>query len=590
MLTRPSQDTVTLTPMLYELYRHFMDYRNAALQAESFGPGYAAELEERTQELRAYIDQGLSGGVWSQDEQQRCVELARRADVQVLPEKAPQPFPATIVKNSLPTSALALPTPNGIGLATSPSAGGSPAATAIAQKHPSWSQVARSLAECVEQNLECPVKLLGEHDGHRFHTVYFLPQVAKGRRRIAASTLLAPKFKTDLIVYGALPDTSFRICPQPGRLAFEIEKEQWSPALFGNYVTAKECNDITDPFKIRFGLDTTGEPVSVNLSDPSTPHVLIVGGSGSGKTSAQTTFLVSAMTQNLPEHLRILLIDAKGSLGIFDGTPWMWRGSGVISDRADIKRAIGELLIEQERRYAFIHKHQRYGVRSFEGYNRFAAKRQTQPMARLLVLINEKGECGSIDDGLGRLLKGSREAGMNFVIGAHRPTNDITPDQRNCLASRLVLKLDTPEDYKAALGDSSISLIGHGDCLFWQRGRSIRTQVFLCPDDHLMDFLGIVRAPGALKHYEALLGPGHIFLHSASDEDAPGDAPEDKTAALSQEMYEQLKELEQAGESETSILRELFGHWHKAPNLAAEGNNKPKNRGLLQELRRRYEN
>ncbi|MEJ2557183.1 MAG: FtsK/SpoIIIE domain-containing protein [Anaerolineae bacterium] len=202
------------------------------------------------------------------------------------------------------------------------------------------------------------------------------------------------------------------------------------------------------------GLDTEHRPTLVDFSDPLTPHALIAGCTGSGKTNCQRLVVYDLASQNAPNHVQFLLIDTK-KRGIgwrpFERLPHLLHS--IITDDLTALKALGWAVAEIDRR---------------------AKSGQTRP--RVFVGIDEAQallEQRDFIKPIGDLAGVGREFGIHLLAALQDPTKDNLGDttiKRN-LTVRLVGKTDSPDAAKVAAGIGGTGaerLIGAGDFLLVQ--------------------------------------------------------------------------------------------------------------------------
>jgi hypothetical protein len=218
------------------------------------------------------------------------------------------------------------------------------------------------------------------------------------------------------------------------------------------------------------GEDITGEVVGINFSSSMTPHLLIAGTTGSGKSVALESILAGLCLRQPPERLHLHLVDPKGTeLLRFEGSPHLHGDDIAISGQETIE--ILESLVEVMQERSMIFREMR--VSSLVAYNAKCEPESVLPWHVVVLdeyadLVSDKDERKSIEALLQRLAQKGRSAGIHVVVATQRPSADIiTPVIRSNLPAQLALRVKDATDSRIILGEAGAeALAGHGDALF----------------------------------------------------------------------------------------------------------------------------
>lgn len=175
-----------------------------------------------------------------------------------------------------------------------------------------------------------------------------------------------------------------------------------------------------------------GGPIEIELDDRA-PHGLVAGTSGAGKSEFLKTFLAGLALTNHPDDLQFLLIDFKGG-GDYRTLATLPHTIDLVTntddpDQAGVKRALGLLEAEVERRQRLVNEH---GARDLATYRTTRARQPDLPvMGRLLVVADEFGELASrqpeLLDKLVSVARVGRALGVHLLLATQRPSGSITP-------------------------------------------------------------------------------------------------------------------------------------------------------------------
>lgn len=251
-----------------------------------------------------------------------------------------------------------------------------------------------------------------------------------------------------------------------GSIVFEIPKgEDERYAVFAEDLWAR-CPRREDALYVPIGEDIRGGAVGLDFSSNETPHLLIAGTTGSGKSVALDTILHGLCLRYTPEQLRLHLVDPKETeLVDFEGAPHL---DGTIGGFADEALAILEQAVaEMQRRYRLLREAR---TRSLNAYN---AKRGDAPLLpwRLVVLdeyadlTSDPDDKKQIEQSLKRLAQKARACGIHVVIATQKPSAEVLSTTiRSNLPAQLALRVKTSVDSRIILDEAGAeTLSGKGD-------------------------------------------------------------------------------------------------------------------------------
>ncbi len=212
------------------------------------------------------------------------------------------------------------------------------------------------------------------------------------------------------------------------------------------------------------GRDVTGDPIMADLSKM--PHILIAGSTGSGKSVAIHTLLVSLLYKNSPETLKLILIDPKRvELTIYNDIPHLI--SPVITEG---KKALGVFrwaISEMEKRYELF---QGAGARDIKSYNK---NHGSELLPYIVIVVDELADLMAaygrdIESSIVRLAQMARATGIHLVLSTQRPSVEvITGLIKANIPARVALKVASQVDSRTILDMAGAEkLLGGGDMLF----------------------------------------------------------------------------------------------------------------------------
>lgn len=233
---------------------------------------------------------------------------------------------------------------------------------------------------------------------------------------------------------------------------------------------------------LAIGVTSSGDPVVIDLSSPLTPHLLVAGATGSGKSVGINAMLTSLLVRNTPAELQLLIFDPKVvEFVTFFGLPHLLKP--VITEMEEAVEMLAWACDEMDRRYR---KMAAAKAKNLDGYNRSAEP--SDRMARIVIVIDEYADLISVrarnpDDPeeklsqakskdlvegfVMRLAQKARAAGIHVILATQRPSVDVLGGAVKAnFGSRVSYKVSQREDSKTTIGTSGAeTLLGLGDAL-----------------------------------------------------------------------------------------------------------------------------
>ncbi len=281
------------------------------------------------------------------------------------------------------------------------------------------------------------------------------------------------------LALGLPSELSIRAFVDRGAVTFQIPKvieERY-------FVVAQDLWKTSPPdlnhLAVPIGEDVHGGVVVLDFSDDSSPHLLIGGTTGSGKSVVMESILAGLCYFHPPERLRLELVDPKRTeLRGFENDPHLLGSIGYDSQAA--MRILDAAVEEMERRYELLHSK---ACRDIVGYNSVVPEEQKM-VWRLLVLDEyadltaEKAERLEVETKLKRLAQKSRAAGIHIIVATQKPSAEILSTAiRSNLPAQIALRVKSAVDSRMIIDESGAeTLAGKGDALFKTARGSVRMQ------------------------------------------------------------------------------------------------------------------
>jgi S-DNA-T family DNA segregation ATPase FtsK/SpoIIIE len=334
---------------------------------------------------------------------------------------------------------------------------------------------------------------------------------------------------------------SARVSTVPGRsvIGIELPNENREKVVLREILSSRAFGDGNQKLPLALGKDIGGEPMVANLAKM--PHLLIAGTTGSGKSVAINTMILSLLYKLTPEECRLIMIDPKMlELSVYDGIPHLL--SPVVTDPKKAVVALKWVVGEMEERYR---KMSKMGVRNIDGYNSrvndalskgemFSRTIQTgfddetgdpvfeteefQPekMPYIVVIVDEMADLmmvagKEIEACIQRLAQMARASGIHLIMATQRPSVDvITGTIKANFPTRISFQVTSKIDSRTILGEMGAEqLLGMGDMLHMAGGSKItRCHGPFVSDEEVEEIVNHLKAYGPPEYKSGVVeGP-----------------------------------------------------------------------------------
>jgi len=334
---------------------------------------------------------------------------------------------------------------------------------------------------------------------------------------------------------------SARVSTVPGRsvIGIELPNENREKVVLREILSSRAFGDGNQKLPLALGKNIGGEPMVANLAKM--PHLLIAGTTGSGKSVAINTMILSLLYKLTPEECRLIMIDPKMlELSVYDGIPHLL--SPVVTDPKKAVVALKWVVGEMEERYR---KMSKMGVRNIDGYNSrvndalskgemFSRTIQTgfddetgdpvfeteefQPekMPYIVVIVDEMADLmmvagKEIEACIQRLAQMARASGIHLIMATQRPSVDvITGTIKANFPTRISFQVTSKIDSRTILGEMGAEqLLGMGDMLYMAGGSKItRCHGPFVSDEEVEEIVNHLKAYGPPEYKSGVVeGP-----------------------------------------------------------------------------------
>ncbi|PBB45019.1 cell division protein FtsK [Mesorhizobium sp. WSM3866] len=298
---------------------------------------------------------------------------------------------------------------------------------------------------------------------------------------------------------------SARVAVVPGRnvIGIELPNETRETVYFRELIESAGFRNTSCKLALGLGKTIGGEPVIADLAKM--PHLLVAGTTGSGKSVAINTMILSLLYRMKPAECRLIMVDPKMlELSVYDGIPHLL--TPVVTDSKKAVTALKWAVREMEERYR---KMARLGVRNIDGYNQRAAAARDKgevvvmqvqvgfekgtgeplfeeqeidlaPMPYIVIIVDEMADLmmvagKEIEGAIQRLAQMARAAGIHLIMATQRPSVDvITGTIKANFPTRISFQVTSKIDSRTILGEQGAEqLLGQGDMLHMAGGGRI---------------------------------------------------------------------------------------------------------------------
>ena len=389
------------------------------------------------------------------------------------------------------------------------------------------------------------------------------PTVTQYEMEVKSGTRLNKILSIHSEIALALAAKDVRIeAPIPGKSTIGIE----IPNKVSSMVTVREVLETVpknlkdSKLLVTLGKDIMGKPVWTEINK--TPHLLVAGSTGSGKSVCINSIIVSLLMRSKPNEVKLVLVDPKKvELSMYEDIPHLL--TPVVTNPKKANEILKKLVEEMENRYE---RFKDTGTKNIAGYNAYIEKKNQNSevkqakMPYIVIIIDELADlmlvaAKEVEDSIMRITQMARAAGMHLIVATQRPSTDvITGVVKANIPSRISFAVSSSIDSRTILDMvGAEKLLGKGDMLFLPQGENtpIRIQGTFIDDDEIKKVVDYVKHEQPVsydKRMETDEERGATTLVGGSDNDA-------KEEPLYNEIVEFVVE---QGKASSSLIQRRF--------------------------------
>lgn len=359
------------------------------------------------------------------------------------------------------------------------------------------------------------------------------------------------------------------LAPVPGKSAIGIEVPNEKRMTVG-------FRELLDPLRqsgfrvpMILGRNILGQPMMLDVSK--TPHLLIAGTTGSGKSVCINGLIVSILYTKSPKEVRLIMVDPKVvELQVYNRIPHLL--TPVITEPKRVLKMLAWLVEEMERRYRVFSQ---IGTRNIEGFNAnvHTLGYATEKMPYIVLIMDEFADLMTvigkdIEGYVSRLMAKARAAGIHVVMATQRPSSEvITGTIKNNIPSRISFAVSSAMNSRIILDESGAeNLLGRGDMLYLANGSNSlsRIQGAFLSDEEVDKVVQFVKSQGEPDYLD------ESIFEDEPEDDEPID--EGDFGSGDEDMYEKAKQIvfERKGASASYLQRRLGIGYNRAAKLVEQ--------------------
>ena len=367
----------------------------------------------------------------------------------------------------------------------------------------------------------------------------------------------------------ALAKKDVRIqAPIPGKstVGIELANDTITPVGLREILESVPANKEKSKLLVALGKNIMGNSIFCEIDK--TPHLLVAGSTGSGKSVCINCMIASILMRTKPTEVKLVLVDPKKvELSMYNGIPHLL--IPVVTDPKNASDALKRIVREMEDRYDIFSDK---GVKNIATYNEWVDKQnegrseeeKIPHMFYIVVIVDELADLmlvasKEVEDSIMRITQMARAAGIHLIVATQRPSTDvITGVVKANIPSRISFAVSSSIDSRTILDATGAEkLLGKGDMLFLPMGENapVRVQGAFVSDEDLQKIVDYTVAQQKAQYDERFMNLGESSNNDNPSMEEVRDAPEEYDDPLYNEIVEFVIT---TGKASASLLQRRF--------------------------------
>lgn len=337
--------------------------------------------------------------------------------------------------------------------------------------------------EAVKQNINTLEKVLMDFEiPGKIKECHIGPSVTQYELELQAGTKVNKLLSIQKEIALNLAAKDVRIqAPIPGKttIGIELPNKVNSSVSFREVLSKLPAPDDKSILAVGLGKDIMGTVKWAEIN--ATPHLLIAGATGSGKSVCINCIIASILMRTRPEEVKLVMVDPKKvELSMYNGVPHLL--TPVVTDPKKASIALKNIVIEMERRYQVFEDTK---CKNISAYNKMCeTNTDYQKMPYIVFIIDELADlmlvaAKDVEDSIMRITQMARAAGIHLIVATQRPSTDvITGVVKANIPSRISFAVSSSIDSRTILDQTGAEkLLGKGDMLFKPMGENVPIRI-----------------------------------------------------------------------------------------------------------------
>jgi len=337
--------------------------------------------------------------------------------------------------------------------------------------------------EAVKQNINTLEKVLADFDiPGKIKECHIGPSVTQYELELQAGTKVNKLLSIQKEIALNLAAKDVRIqAPIPGKstIGIELPNKVNSAVSFREVLSKLPAPDEKSILAVGLGKDIMGTVKWAEIN--TTPHLLIAGATGSGKSVCINCVIASILMRTRPDEVKLVMVDPKKvELSMYNGVPHLL--TPVVTDPKKASIALKNIVVEMERRYQIFEDTK---CKNISAFNKMCeTNTDYQKMPYIVFIIDELADlmlvaAKDVEDSIMRITQMARAAGIHLIVATQRPSTDvITGVVKANIPSRISFAVSSSIDSRTILDQTGAEkLLGKGDMLFKPMGENVPIRI-----------------------------------------------------------------------------------------------------------------